>query len=745
MRNTVIGYWLLVVGSFIFAAGALATEKEALPTPDPGSVTLTLEEFNRLTELANKPPKQPDLPPLVYSLKRAALKLKAGEDSATGTMQFDGEVLKKSTVKIPLISGVTVFDSNREGKSLPLELSEGVRTAVLAGPNDFSIQLETGIPLRIEPGRASLSLNAPAAGSVTLSLVVPGEHTVVGINPGLITSRTSGGGHTDIEATLVPGQPANIWWATRELPTPMVPREVRFLSELKTLVSISESDLSLATLADVTVVQGEPAQFEVEIPAGYEITGVTGPSLDSWETQQGVLALKVNSASQKNHEFLISMERPLSASKADAPFLRFRNAQRETGEVLVEGSGSMEIISTEGGSLKRMDVKEANVYLRSLAHYPPQAAFRYHRQSTELPTLALEWTRFADTSVLAAVAEDATITTLVTSEGKSLTEVRLMVKNQAQPFLKVELPPGASILSADVAGEKVKPVEGTDGNRVPLLRPGFRPNGPYEVSFVFIHSGAPFAKKGGSELVLPGMDIPVDLLNWEVFLPDRYKLKDFGGDVMAAELVPTAFVERGEGMDRLASTSPAASPGVFVFHGTVGGPLLPGQIGGTILDPSGAAVANAHVTVTSPDTGLKRDAYTDANGNWLAYGFGSGQLQFRVDSQGFKSTNRSFFYDANRPRSSNTQLQVGTANETVTVSAEAVGSYDGEREQPQAKKQAQLAQSAPSENVLNLQKRVAGVLPIAVDVPHAGTAFHFVRPLVVNEETKVTFTYKSRG
>src|SRR5262249_52492181 len=148
-----------------------------------------------------------------------------------------------------------------------------------------------------------------------------------------------------------------------------------------------------------------------------------------------------------------------------------------------------------GGSLKRMDVKETNAYLRSLTHYPPQAAFRYHTQASEAPTLALEWVRFPDSSVLAALAESATITTLVTSEGKSLTEVKLTVRNQAQPFLKVELPQGASILSADVAGEKVKPVEGSDGNRVPLLRPGFRPNGPYEVSFVFMHSGTPFAKK----------------------------------------------------------------------------------------------------------------------------------------------------------------------------------------------------------------------------------------------------------
>src|SRR6266446_6411284 len=97
-----------------------------------------------------------------------------------------------------------------------------------------------------------------------------------------------------------------------------------------------------------------------------------------------------------------------------------------------------------------------------------------------------------------------------------------------------------SSLTAEVAGEKVKPVEGPDGNRVPLLRPGFRPTDSYNVSFVFIHSGAPFAKKGGSDISLPKMDIPIDLLQWEVFLPERYKVKDFGGDAIAANLLPPA-------------------------------------------------------------------------------------------------------------------------------------------------------------------------------------------------------------
>jgi hypothetical protein len=42
----------------------------------------------------------------------------------------------------------------------------------------------------------------------------------------------------------------------------------------------------------------------------------------------------------------------------------------------------------------------------------------------------------------------------VTTGGRSLTEIRLTIKNQAQPFLKVALPAGASILSAEVAEKK---------------------------------------------------------------------------------------------------------------------------------------------------------------------------------------------------------------------------------------------------------------------------------------------------
>jgi Carboxypeptidase regulatory-like domain len=714
-----------------------AQEKPTLPLPDSGNVTLTLDEYNKLMELAAKPPKKSDLAPLPYSIKHADVKLHIENDGVRGTVQLEGEVFRKGVSKVPLTSGMTVLDAHQNGKGVALLQENGTHMALLPGPGEFSIALDAGLPLRIEAGRASFTLPAPAAGSVQLALVIPGDHTFANVNPGIITSRKSENGHTVIEATLVPGQPANIWWTTREAVTPTVPREVRFLSDAKTLISVSEAEMRVAVLADITVVQGEPSQFHLDLPAGYEVTGVTGATLDSTETNNGVLTLKVNAPNQRTHQFLISMERSISGAKADAPFLSFKGAQRETGEVLVEGAGTMELTATEGGGLKRMDVKEANPYLRSLAHFPPQAAFRYHKQPSETPTLALAWVRFPDGSVLAAVAESAQVTTLVTTEGKSLTEVKLVLKNQAQPFLKVNLPTGVTILSADVGGERVKPVQGPDGSRVPLLRPGFRPTGSYTVSFVFMHSGAPFAKKGGADLSLPSMDIPISLLSWEVFLPEQYKVKDFGGDVIAANLVPPAFRENTVAYFY-------DMPHVEEAGRATLAPLLPGQLGGVLADPAGAALPNAHVTVTQPDRGFTMSTITDQQGRWVVSNLPSGNIRIRAEAPGFKTTVRDAVYDANQPSTFSFALSLGSVSETVEVQAQSL-ELNGRNysELEQLKKNAPQ-QSIASANVMNLQRRVAGVLPVAVDVPRAGTSFSFVRPLVLDEETKVTFSYKSR-
>ena len=194
--------------------------------------------------------------------------------------------------------------------------------------------------------------------------------------------------------------------------------------------------------------------------------------------------LFVTNPAQRRHQFLISLERPGASGSftLETGFPTLPSAQRETGEVAVEGLGTLAVAAPEIPGLRRMDVREIDPALASAARQSLLAAFRYQRVGDAPPSLALNVTRYPDAAVLAAVAERAVATTLVTSEGRALTEVSLWVRNRAQAYAKVALPPGASMVSVEVAGQPAKPVEGKDGTRVPLLRPGFRPDGPYIVS-----------------------------------------------------------------------------------------------------------------------------------------------------------------------------------------------------------------------------------------------------------------------
>ncbi len=735
---------------------------DALP-PAPGNVTLSLDEYNRLLALANRPGKKSEAPPALYVLKHADLKLRVVNDDVRGSIQFEGETLGSNATKVPLTSGMTILDARHGTKPLPLLLESGTHTAILPGESEFVVSVDAGLALAIETGRASFTLPVPTAGSVRLSLTVPGERANVQLNHGIITRRASVNGNTEIEATLVPGQTASVWWNTREVVAPAVPREVRFLSDVSSLVSVTESDLQIAALVHLNVVQGEAEQFSVGIPDGFEVTAVHGPSLESSEVQNGVLILKVAGRGPGTHQFLVSLERPINEAKASSPILTFKDAQRETGEVLVEGQGTLELTAKESGGLKRLDIREINPYLRALSRYSLQAAFRYHRQTNDSPALALEWNRFPDSSVLAAIAERATVTTLVTSEGKSLTEIRLTVKNQAQPFLKVDLPAGASILSAEVSGEKVKPVQGTDGNRVPLLRAGFRPAGAYTVSFVFLHSGAPFAKKGDSDISLPKMDVPIGVLEWELFLPEQFKVKDFSGDAMSASLLPARyelyagkFVESAGAAEGYGAGSAGGEIAKLPMNGrnftsfmtlAPGVTLGAGQLGGYVFDASGAVIPNARIEVQNTATHGTWSASTTAEGYWTVSGLASGTYQIAASALGFRVIRQTLHYDSSNPKAYRTTLDVGSATDTIEVQASAL-ELDTDMSRLDSKDKKHKAPPPPppaaSPNVFNLQQRVVGVLPIAVDVPRAGTSYRFLRPLVVNEETKLSFTYKSK-
>jgi hypothetical protein len=485
------------------------------------------------------------------------------------------------------------------------------------------------------------------------------------------------------------------------------------------------------------VVQGEPRAIELRLPSGYELTGITGSSVEASEPVDRQVKLTLADPAARRHQLLVTLERshPDGSFNFDTAFVEVADVERERGEVAVEGVGTLDLVAAERGGMHRIDVKELNTSLQALARTPLLSGFRYQRTAAESPALALAVTRFADSSVLAAMVDRAVATTLITSEGRALTEVTLSVRNRAQSFLKVTLPGGATIVSVTVAGQPAKPVLGDDGSRVPLLRPGFRPAGPYEVSFVYLHAGAPFLRSGDLTMTLPHMDIPVGVVEWEVFAPDNYSLRFVDGNAITQQALDRA-VGKAVGPHAAPISAPASLLDGVGSSGGIRISLAPGEgagrIRGVVKDASGAVLPGVTVTITSR-TGTPFSATSASDGTFLITGVQPGIARINASIPGFQTAAASFVVGDIGHRMEIT-MNVGSLAETVSVSGQS----------PRIDRHPEEQKVEPSQNVINLQRRVQGVLPIRVEVPRAGTSYRFSRPLVVDDETRVAFHYKRK-
>lgn len=96
----------------------------------------------------------------------------------------------------------------------------------------------------------------------------------------------------------------------------------------------------------------------------------------------------------------------------------------------------------------------------------------------------------------------------------------------------------------------------------------------------------------------------------------------------------------------------------------------PGQIGGYVVDPTGAAVSNARITITPSGTRESVTAMTNSQGAWLIAGLPTGSYTAQAEAPGFSTSVANLNYDASRPANYRFKLNVGSASETVAVSAQ---------------------------------------------------------------------------
>jgi hypothetical protein len=97
----------------------------------------------------------------------------------------------------------------------------------------------------------------------------------------------------------------------------------------------------------------------------------------------------------------------------------------------------------------------------------------------------------------------------------------------------------------------------------------------------------------------------------------------------------------------------------------------PGQIGGYVVDPTGAGVSSARVTIIPSTMGGTTTTITNSQGVWLIAGLPTGNYKVAAEAPGFATAVKDLHYDANQPKMYSFSLSPGSVSETVMVSAEA--------------------------------------------------------------------------
>jgi hypothetical protein len=153
---------------------------------------------------------------------------------------------------------------------------------------------------------------------------------------------------------------------------------------------------------------------------------------------------------------------------------------------------------------------------------------------------------------------------------------------------------------------------------------------------------------------------------------------------------------------------------------------------GTVTDPSGATVPNAKVSITNTGTGLIRSTITNATGNYAARELPIGQYNVRVEVAGFKTSERTgITLNVNDSVRADMALQVGTAQESITVEANAVQVQSESNEVSQTITAAMVADLATNgRNVIQLAALVPGAAAMIPD---------FDSPMAQNQNRSISF------
>lgn len=242
---------------------------------------------------------------------------------------------------------------------------------------------------------------------------------------------------------------------------------------------------------------------------------------------------------------LITHEKDLKNVESDQthdvaiPMVRAEDVESQQGYVTVCKDGSLEIEPQTPKNLEAIEAVQLPGDLRRPNLYLP---YRYFQPDYGL-TLKLK--RHNTVELTKTIVDLLRMTAVVSREKKMIVRAVFFVETRGEQFLELELPEGSQIRALAVNQTPVTPKQRRDGVTLIELAGG-GVGKPFPVDLVYAQSlekeGGPMGATGSLELAGPTVrssvqaGVPVNKIEFDLFLPEDYSYWSFSGSLHPREL-----------------------------------------------------------------------------------------------------------------------------------------------------------------------------------------------------------------
>jgi len=488
---------------------------------------------------------------------------------------------------VPLIGDDVVLvraAQSEGGARLPVSRRNGYHVWVTQQTGEKTIDLEILVPAR--GPRGSIEYDFLVARTPVMRFAC--RFPVPGLEPRLdaaVESKVrSEGGQTLLDASLRPTTHIHLV-GFRDLGEDEG-QAAKVYSESLNLLSIDEGALDLFTVIRYTILYAGTKEFQIVVPEGLDVVSADGEGAFRFalEPHERGTLLKGETAFpiRNNYEISLRLHREMQkkGESFDVPLPRCLGVERETGWLGVEVPGKLKLEEAAREQVAAVDVRQIPPEMVHSAVSPILKAYRYHTTDARI---RLTGTRLPEKEPEAGSVDRMRVFTVVSPEGKVLSDVRITLRNRLMHSLALTLPEGTEVRSTHLDGQPVKPSRDEQGR---LLLPLKRSTGrdrlrPFTLQLVLESDSDALGLIGQRRLVLPSVELPVSSLAWSVYLPARNLYTRLEGDIERQLYAGQARWQR-----------PLA----------VGGSGYRGPVG-TAAWSSGSAAAGAEAAVSAGDSG----------------------------------------------------------------------------------------------------------------------------------------------